>query len=78
MSVDYFRDLETPRLASLAPNLIAAVFPLMKLMPARFILDQAQAAGALKPGGHIVETTSGTFGMALVSMTVESGPRIFV
>lgn len=76
MSVDYFRDLETPRLAALAPNLIAAAFPLMKLMPARFILDQAQAAGALKPGGHIVETTSGTFGMALALLAAARGYRL--
>jgi cysteine synthase len=76
MPVDYFRDLETPRLASLAPNLIAAAFPLMKLMPARFVLDQAQAAGALKPGGHIVETTSGTFGMALALLAAARGYRL--
>ncbi len=62
---DYFRALETPRLARLASNLVAAAFPLMKLMPARFILDRAEASGELKPGAHIIETTSGTFGMAV-------------
>jgi len=62
---DYFRDLETPRLVRLAPNLVAAAFPLMKLMPARYILDRGKASGELEPGAHIVETTSGTFGMAV-------------
>jgi cysteine synthase len=65
LDVDYFRALETPRLARLESNLVAAAFPLMKLMPARFILDRAEASGELKPGAHIVETTSGTFGMAV-------------
>lgn len=63
--VDYFRALETPRLAQLGPNTVAAAFPLMKLMPARYILDQAEKAGQLKAGTRIVETTSGTFGMAI-------------
>lgn len=76
MAVDYFRDLETPRFAALAPNLVAAAFPLMKLMPARFILDQAKADGELEPGGHIVETTSGTFGMALALLAAARGYRL--
>lgn len=47
---DYFRALETPRMAALAPNLIAAAFPLMKLMPARHILDRAVADGTFEAG----------------------------
>lgn len=73
---DYFRALETPRMAALCPNLIAAAFPLMKLMPARFILDRATADGALKAGMHIVETTSGTFGMALALLAASRGYRL--
>lgn len=70
---DYFRALETPRLATLAPNLVAAAFPLMKLMPARFILDRAVADGALEAGTRIIETTSGTFGMALALLAAARG-----
>ena len=70
---DYFRALETPRMAALAPNLVAAVFPLMKLMPARYILDRAAADGEIKPGARIVETTSGTFGMALALLAAARG-----
>lgn len=56
---------ELPRLAMLTPKLCAAAFPLMKLLPARHIVDTATRSGALKPDGQIVETTSGTFGLAL-------------
>ena len=73
---DYFRALELPRIAALSPNLIAAAFPLMKLMPARFILDRAVADGAIKPGMRIVETTSGTFGMALALLAAARGYRL--
>lgn len=69
LDCDYFRALETPRMATLSPNLVAAVFPLMKLMPARYILDRAAADGEIKAGAHIVETTSGTFGMALALLS---------
>lgn len=63
--VDYFRALETPRLARLGRSIVAAAFPLMKLMPARYILDQAERSQELPQGGAIIETTSGTFGMAV-------------
>lgn len=71
--IDYFRALETPRLASLSDNLVAAAFPLMKLMPARYILDRAEARGELKAGAHLVETTSGTFGMAVALLAAARG-----
>ncbi len=74
--VDYFRALETPRLARLGPNIVAAAFPLMKLMPARFILDQAEKSGELRAGAHIVETTSGTFGMAVALLAAARGFRL--
>jgi len=76
LDVDYFRALETPRLAALAPNLIAAAFPLMKLMPARYILDRAVADGAFQAGMRIIETTSGTFGMALALLSAARGYRL--
>lgn len=36
------------------------------------MIEQAFSTGKLAPGGHIVETTSGTFGLAL-SLLVASG-----
>lgn len=54
-----------PRIVWLRPNLIGLVFPLMKVLPARFIVRKALEEGELRPGGLIAETTSGTFGLAL-------------
>jgi len=54
-----------PRLVWLHPNLVGLAFPLMKLLPARFIIRKALESGELRPGGLIAETTSGTFGLAL-------------
>jgi cysteine synthase A len=57
--------LALPRLVWLRPNLIGLAFPLMKLLPARFIVRRALEEGELRPGGLIAETTSGTFGLSL-------------
>jgi S-sulfo-L-cysteine synthase (3-phospho-L-serine-dependent) len=54
-----------PRIVWLRPNLVGLAFPLMKLLPARFIVRKALEEGTLRPGGLIAETTSGTFGLAL-------------
>jgi len=54
-----------PRLVWLRPNLIGLAFPLMKLLPARFMLDRAQENGLLEPDAVVIETSSGTFGLAL-------------
>jgi cysteine synthase A len=57
--------LALPRLVWLRPNLVGLAFPLMKLLPARYIVRKALDEGELRPGGLIAETTSGTFGLAL-------------
>jgi cysteine synthase len=57
--------LELPRIVRLGPNLFGAAFSLMKLLPARHILDRATAGGLLEPGTVVLESTSGTFGLAL-------------
>ena len=54
-----------PRLVRLTPNLYGACFQLMKLMPAKHILENAWERGGLDSGTTVVETTSGTFGLAL-------------
>ena len=63
-------------MARLAENVVAAAFPLMKLMPARFILDRAEASGEIKRNARIVETTSGTFGMAVALLAAARGYRL--
>ena len=54
-----------PRLVRLGPNLYGAVFTLMKLLPAHYILQSADRRGELGDDTVVVETTSGTFGLAL-------------
>lgn len=58
-------EFEMPRVAWLAPNLAAACFGLMKLRPAREMIDSAERAGVLRRGMRVIESTSGTFGVAL-------------
>ena len=74
----FLSDFETPQLASLGTNYHAAIFRLMKLLPARFILDRAEERGLLKPGGQIVETSSGTFAMALAMLSAVRGYQLTI
>jgi len=68
--------LALPRIVWLRPNLVGLVFPLMKLLPARFIVRKALEEGRLRPGGLIAETTSGTFGLALAMVARLQGLRL--
>lgn len=65
INADFVDAIALPRIVWLRPNLIGLAFPLMKLLPARFIVHKALEEGELEPGGLIAETTSGTFGLAL-------------
>ena len=65
ISANFVDATALPRIVRLRPNLIGLAFPLMKLLPARFIIRKALESGELQPGGLIAETTSGTFGLAL-------------
>lgn len=71
-----------PMFVDVAPNLIAAKFDLMKFTPAKRILDNAIGNGELEAGGHIIESSSGTFALALailsslygLQLTLVTGP----
>jgi cysteine synthase A len=69
---------QLPKLVRLAPNLYGACFTLMKMIPARFILRRAELDGTLEPGAIIVETTSGTFGLALAMQAVHMDRRLIL
>ena len=69
---------ELPRILRLGQNLYAAVFFLMKLMPAKFILDRARDHGLIGPGTIVIETTSGTFGLALAILCAEAGYKLIL
>jgi cysteine synthase len=83
MSAGVFADVvETqriPTLVRLAPNLYALTYRLMKMVPARHILRRAQESGRLDRDTTVVETTSGTFGLALaMQCAVDGRPLILV
>jgi cysteine synthase A len=67
---------QAPKLVRLGPNLYGACFTLMKMIPARFILRKAERDGKLESGTVIVETTSGTFGLALAMQAVHMDRRL--
>ncbi len=69
-------DVEIPRLVQLGNNLFAVVFNLMKLLAAHFILERAKDDGYLTPQTMVVETTSGTFGLALAILRALMGYRL--
>jgi cysteine synthase A len=75
-SESFLRAYETPKIVRLASNLHVACFPLMKLLPARFILDRASFDGRLGEGGDIVETSSGSFGLALAMLAAVRNYRL--
>ncbi|UOX91996.1 pyridoxal-phosphate dependent enzyme [Amycolatopsis sp. FBCC-B4732] len=56
---------ELPRIIRVRPNFHVAAFGLMKLLPARFMLDRAEERGEVGPGTTVLETSSGTFGLGL-------------
>jgi len=67
-----------PKLINLGGNLIGAAFFLMKLLPAKFILERACQEGRLKPESVIVESTSGTFGLALAILCNLENYHLFI
>jgi cysteine synthase A len=67
-----------PRVVQLEGRLYAACFQLMKLLPARHILARAREEGVIRPGSVVIETTSGTFGLALAMICALDGYRLIL
>lgn len=65
-----------PALVELQSNLFALQFDLMKIVPARFILETALRTGELQPGGLVVESSSGTFALGLAIVCANLGLRL--
>lgn len=72
------RDHDLPKLVTLEDNLHAACFSVIKLLAARAIIEQAVAQGKIVPGTHVVESTSGTFGLALAMLKSYYGYELTV
>jgi cysteine synthase len=62
-----------PSLIRLTPHLVVASFRLMKILPARFIIERALERGEIHPGYPIVESSSGTFALGLGIVCAEKG-----
>ena len=62
-----------PRLIRLEPNLVAAAFPLMKLVPAKYVLEKAMKDSKIDRKAGIVETSSGTYALGLGLVCAELG-----
>lgn len=71
-------EFEGPRLVPLVGDFYGASFFLMKLLPARFMLERAAEQGQLRPGATICESSSGTFGLALAMLAVQHGYRLIL
>lgn len=76
------QDYSTPKYINVKSNLIVAKFDLMKFTPAQAIIEEALSSGELKKQGHIIESSSGTFALALsilsslynINLTLVTGP----
>ncbi len=62
-----------PRLIKLEDNLFAAVFSIMKLLPAKHIIAEAIRRGEVKENCTIVDTSSGTFALGIGIICSELG-----
>ncbi|MEI9412893.1 cysteine synthase family protein [Mesorhizobium salmacidum] len=65
-----------PRIIRCGTNLYVAQFAFMKLLPAKYIIDQAVAQGTLTHGATVLETSSGTFALGLAVVCREYGFRL--
>ncbi|MGH9938122.1 MAG: pyridoxal-5-phosphate-dependent protein subunit beta, partial [Blastocatellia bacterium] len=68
VSPSIIESVALPHLVQMENNLYGASFFLMKLLPARFVLDRARDEKLLEPSQVVIETTSGTFGLALAML----------
>ncbi|OAP38632.1 cysteine synthase family protein [Sinorhizobium americanum] len=62
-----------PSIIRCEPNLYLAQFAFMKLLPAKYIIDQALARKTLTDGMKVLETSSGTFALGLAVVCRERG-----
>ncbi|WP_059359038.1 pyridoxal-phosphate dependent enzyme [Parachlamydia acanthamoebae] len=61
-----------PNLIEIEENLILASFSLMKLLPAKYVIEKAIRDGSLQKGSTIIETSSGTYALGLAIICAEN------
>ncbi|WP_133969625.1 cysteine synthase family protein [Eubacterium limosum] len=57
--------MELPKIVELEKGLHGVVFDIMKLLPAHYLIDKARQEGLVNKDITIIETSSGTFALAL-------------
>lgn len=57
--------LMLPRLVRVAGNLVSASFQLMKLLPAKYVVEKAWHEGRINPKLGVIESSSGTYALGL-------------
>ena len=67
-----------PNLIRIRENLIVAKFELMKILPAKHIIEKALSNNLIHPGVPIVETSSGTFALGLGIVCAELNIPFFI
>ncbi|MFJ9712426.1 cysteine synthase family protein [Streptomyces sp. NPDC101234] len=65
-----------PHVVRLGPDLWGASFKLMKMVPAHHIVNTALETGEIGPDTVVVESTSGTYGLALAVKAALIGRRL--
>ncbi|MDX8529060.1 cysteine synthase family protein [Mesorhizobium sp. MSK_1335] len=75
---DYSAAYALPHIIMCGTNLYLAQFAFMKLLPAKYIIEQALNRGTLKHDATVLETSSGTFALGLAVVCREHGFRLEV
>ncbi|WNJ97403.1 pyridoxal-phosphate dependent enzyme [Vibrio ruber] len=67
-----------PKLVHVRENLYACVFSVMKILPARYIIEQGIKRGEIKSNTTIVATSSGTFALGVAMVCRELGLKFVI
>ena len=67
----YSESILSPSLIRISDNLILAKFELMKIVPAKYIIETALHNGQINPELPIIETSSGTFALGMAIACAE-------
>lgn len=75
---NYSSTIITPKLVQVSPNLIVALFELMKLIPAKYTILNALKKGKIDPQYPIIETSSGTYALGMGIVCAELKIPFFI
>lgn len=78
VSPSWSQSISLPKLIQVFNNLFIAAFPVMKLLPAIHIINQAIQRKELRSTSTIVETSSGNFALGLAIVCNELGLPLFI